>query len=419
MPFLHGSQGCATYVRRYIISHFREPIDIASSSFSEEAAIFGGSKNLKAGLDNIILQYKPELIGIATTCLSETIGDDVALFIRQFRQDASCQNTPLLVCVSTPSYCQTHIDGFHRAIRSLVEYLAEGGDKQERINVFCGFVSCADIRYLKEIMEDFGIEYSLLPDYSQTLDAPLEPEYKRIPEAGTPIENIARMGSSAASLEFGRTLERTETAGDFLKRHFAVPLYGLGLPIGINETDAFFKVIEKISGSLTPERYKLERGRLIDAYIDAHKYVFEKRAIVYGEEDLVVGIASFLSEIGIRPVLCASGGESGKLRECIKSVVLPELESEIIVREGADFLEIAQEAEKLSADLIVGNSKGYSLSRKLNIPLVRVGFPIHDRIGAQRILHLGYRGAQELFDRIVNALLEKKQDSSNVGYSYM
>ncbi|MFZ0051635.1 MAG: nitrogenase component 1, partial [Desulfobaccales bacterium] len=36
VPFLHGSQGCATYMRRYIISHFREPMDIASSSLGEK-----------------------------------------------------------------------------------------------------------------------------------------------------------------------------------------------------------------------------------------------------------------------------------------------------------------------------------------------------------------------------------------------
>ena len=32
MTLLHGSQGCATYIRRYAISHFREPLDVASSS---------------------------------------------------------------------------------------------------------------------------------------------------------------------------------------------------------------------------------------------------------------------------------------------------------------------------------------------------------------------------------------------------
>ena len=48
-----------------------------------------------------------------------------------------------------------------------------------------------------------------------------------------------------------------------------------------------------------------------------------------------------------------------------------------------------------------------------------VGFPIHDRIGGQRVLHLGYRGAQEIYDRIVNALLEVKQETSPVGYAYL
>ncbi len=43
---------------------------------------------------------------------------------------------------------------------------------------------------------------------------------------------------------------------------------------------------------------------------------------------------------------------------------------------------------------MIGSSKGYPMARKLGKPLVRVGFPIHDRIGPNRILHLGYRGAE-------------------------
>src|SRR5512142_3066575 len=72
VPFLHGSQGCATYMRRYIISHFREPMDIASSSLGEKHAIYGGGPNLKLGLRNVIARYRPEVIGLATTCLTET-----------------------------------------------------------------------------------------------------------------------------------------------------------------------------------------------------------------------------------------------------------------------------------------------------------------------------------------------------------
>ena len=87
VPFLHGSQGCATYMRRYIISHFREPMDIASSSLGEKHAIYGGGPNLKQGLQNVMSKYGPQLIGVATTCLTETIGDDVPMFVKEFWQE--------------------------------------------------------------------------------------------------------------------------------------------------------------------------------------------------------------------------------------------------------------------------------------------------------------------------------------------
>jgi nitrogenase molybdenum-iron protein NifN len=51
--------------------------------------------------------------------------------------------------------------------------------------------------------------------------------------------------------------------------------------------------------------------------------------------------------------------------------------------------------------------------------LLRIGFPIHDRLGAGRILHVGYRGTTRLFDELVNALLQRQQDASSVGFSYL
>ena len=129
-------------------------------------------------------------------------------------------------------------------------------------------------------------------------------------------------------------------------------------------------------------------------------------------------LAAFLSEIGIIPVLCASGGKSRHLAKALREAI-PTLDDRTEIREGFDFAEISDTAGSLKPDILIGSSKGYSLARKLDIPIVRVGFPIHDRIGGHRILHLGYRGAQQLYDTIVNALLEVKQEKSNVGYSYL
>ena len=73
----------------------------------------------------------------------------------------------------------------------------------------------------------------------------------------------------------------------------------------------------------------------------------------------------------------------------------PRCRTDSLVKERFDFAEIAETAPSLKPDFFIGSSKGTALARELKVPLVRVGFPIHDRIGGQRMLHLGYRGAQE------------------------
>lgn len=431
VPIIHGSQGCATYIRRYLISHYREPFDIASSSFSEEAAVFGGQKNLKMGISNIIEQYNPEVIGVATTCLSETIGEDVGMILHEYKQEHKSEKLPEFVHASTPSYQGTHADGFHETVKSLVITLARKTENQDLINIFPGFVSPEDLRHLKEILADFELNFNMVPDYSETVDNPNWAEYKKIPDGGTPLVKVKDTANAFASIELGyifgksniqggmkKEAQKINTAGEFLENKFGVINYKTGLPIGIKETDKFFKILEKLSGSPTPEKHKKERGRLVDAYVDGHKILFGKRAIVYGEEDLLIGLISFLSEIGIDVVLAISGADSGKLDSIIAENI--ELkQSKLTIGNDMDFADLDDMAKDMDADIMIGNSKGYYIARKLNIPMLRVGFPVHDRFGAQRLKHLSYSGTQQLYDRIANTIMEAKQENSDVGYKYL
>ncbi len=429
VPFLHGSQGCATYMRRYIISHFREPMDIASSALGEKNAIYGGGPNLKKGLLNAMQKYGAGVIGVATTCLTETIGDDVARLLAEFREEFKDLPLAELVHVSTPSYSGTHMDGFHGAVRAIAEQLCPGGMKDKapanaRVNLFPGMVSPADIRHLKEICRGFGVEPIILPDYSETLDGPALLEYENIPSGGTKLSDIRAMSGARASIELGRAIagldgKGQDTAGTSLHSRFGVPLLRLGLPLGIRETDSLFATLKSITGLPTPRELALERGRYVDALVDGHKYVSGLRAVVYGEEDLCIGLTSFLAEIGVRPVLVATGAKNRNLAAHIDAACGSVLREMPIVREGADFFDIVEEAGTLAPDLLVGHSKGQRAARDWDIPLLRVGFPIHDRFGGQRLLHLGYRGAQALFDRLVNLVLEKKQNDSDIGYGYL
>ena len=419
VPFLHGSQGCATYMRRYVISHFREPVDIASSALGEKNAVFGGGPNLKKGILNVMKKYGPQLVGVASTCLTETIGDDLRMILDEFRREFSDLDLPEIVHVSTPSYAGTHTDGFTRAVAATVAQVCTGqAPAAETVNLLPSFVSCADLRHLKELARAFGLTPILLPDHSETLEGPALLDYERIPQGGTPLASIRAMSGSRASLQMGRCTGSVNAADD-LARRFGVPARHLGLPMGLRESDALLDALSEISGRPIPRELELTRGRLVDSYVDGHKYLFGKRAVVYGDEDLVAGLCAFLSEIGIQVVLAATGSTGTGLTEAVRELCAETSRELPEVREGADFHDIADEAGRMEPDLLVGHSKGFRYARQWGVPLVRVGFPIHDRFGAQRIATLGHQGAQTLYDRLVNAILDKQQSDSPVGYTYL
>ena len=87
MVLVHGSQGCSTYMRLTNVEHYNEPVDIASSALNEKQAIYGGEANLHKALDNVIRVYGPKVIGVLTTCLTETMGEDLERLVATYRQN--------------------------------------------------------------------------------------------------------------------------------------------------------------------------------------------------------------------------------------------------------------------------------------------------------------------------------------------
>lgn len=420
VPFLHGSQGCATYMRRYIISHYREPVDIASSALGEKSAVYGGGPNLKKGILNVMRKYDVDLVGVATTCLTETIGDDVGRYLFEFREEFADLPLPELVHVATPSYSGTHMEGWHAAVRSLADQVVkERGTPHGGVNLLPGFLSPADYRFLRGLGERSGVRFTMLPDLSRTMDGVIWDDYHSLPDGGTPVAEIRAMGGAAGTIEFGMSGGLAESASGVLERKFGVPARKTMIPIGLRATDAFMDTLSEFAGCDMSEKDAFDRGRLLDAMVDGHKYIFGKRAVVYGEEDFVIAMCSFLGEIGIQPVLAATGTQGERFGEAVIEALGDVCVTMPVIRSGADFKDIEEEAADLAPDLLVGHSKGYKLARASNIPLIRVGFPIHDRFGGQRILHVGYEGALSLYDMLVNAVLEKSQDECPVGYGYL
>jgi len=421
IPFIHGSQGCATYIRRYCISHFREPFDIASSSLTEHDTVFGGTHNFFTGLDNVRAKYAPAMIGIATTCLSETIGENVTGMLRAYRAQRAGETLPALVFVSTPSYAATHEEGFHAATSAIVAALAverASACPPGKIVLFPGLLSPADLRHLRHTAAMCGADALLVPDYSDTLDAPLAEAYVPIPPGGTSIEAIRTLASCAAAVHVGRSATAGTSAAAVLHERFGIPVHVLDVPVGLRACDAFVRTLQAVTGQPAHPGLENARGRLRDAMVDAHKYTYGLKAAVAGDADTVVGVCSFLAELGAVPVLCATGSTSGRLAAWLEQAA-PGISSTARIIEGADFAAVAHAAHNTAPDVIIGASKAYPVARECGIPLIRTGFPIHDRFGAARLMITGYEGSMQLLDRLVNAVLEQRQERSETGYSYL
>lgn len=409
MVIVHGSQGCSTYMRRHIAEHFNEPVDVGSSSLNEKGTIYGGEKNLRLAFDNIIKVYHPKLIGVITTCLAETIGEDIERISSQYLIDREMSGFPIITA-STPGYGGSHFEGYFFTIKRVLMQLAENTQRNNKINIIIPNMSPADIRELKRILQEMKIDYILCPDFSETLDRPFSRPYTKMSEGGTKIEDIKKMGGAAATIQMGITVDDEISPGKYLEEKFGVPLYNLPLPIGVEHTDGFINTLIEITGNRVTQDLQNERGRLLDGMVDSHKYNFAGRCAIFGEPEMVYAVAKTCLENGVFPAVVATGSQVGKLNELLAAALADGAEDSNILIE-TDFAHILSACQEAKVNVGIGPSDGRYLTEKGEIPLVRLGFPIHDRVGGQRLLSVGYTGTMMLLDRITNTLLENKYKS--------
>ncbi|MCZ9312307.1 MAG: nitrogenase [Methanocorpusculum sp.] len=410
MVILHGSQGCSTYMRRHIAEHFDEPVDVGSSSLNEKGTIYGGSSQLKTAIDNIRKVYNPAVIGVLTTCLAETTGEDVHRIVEEYCRERGVSRE-MFITSSTPGYGGSHGDGYWYTLRSVVEQITRPAAPHDGVNIIVPITfSPADVRAMKQTLTAMGVSFTIFPDISETMDRPYKTTYTKMPTGGTPVAEIRKMSGAKATIEFGAPGEEKKFPGRYLEDTFGVPYHRIASPIGLAQTDNFFALLKTITGkSMTAETFA-ERGRLMDAMIDGHKHAFAGRSTLFGDADLVYALAGFTIEIGMYPRVIASDSRSKHWKEAVTALADGSLEP-VTVLCDTDFATVRRESETAGSNIALGHSDGKYLEEHSGIPLVRLGFPIHDRIGGQRICSVLYSGTNRLLDTCVNTLLERKYRS--------
>jgi nitrogenase molybdenum-cofactor synthesis protein NifE len=404
LALLHGAQGCSTFIRLQLSRHFKEPIALNSTAMSEDTAIFGGWENLKKGLKKVIEKFSPGVVGVMTSGLTETMGDDVRSAIFQFRQENPEHAEVPVIHASTPDYCGSLQEGYAAAVEGIVAAIPEGGEKETgQVTILPGaFLTPADVEEVKEICEDFGLDPVVIPDISCALDGHIDETVSALSVGGITVDEIRKAGRSVATLYIGDSLSK---AARTLSENFGMPAYGFTSLTGLAETDLFMETLSAVSGRPIPEKYRRHRSRLMDAMVDSHYQFGNKKITLALEGDLLKIMTNFLAGMGCSIQAAISATRVRGLDALpTENVFVGDLED--------------LEAVAAGSSLLVANSNGRQAAAKLGgIPLLRAGLPVFDRLGAHQKMRVGYKGTMNLLFETANIFQANAKEAQKLAHN--
>jgi len=395
MPLFHGSQGCTAFAKVMLVRHFREAIPLSTTAMTEVSTILGGEDNIEQAIITLMEKSKPEILGLCTTGLTETRGDDMEGILRNIRnRHPELYDLPI-VFAATPDFKGALQDGFAAAIESIVKELPQPGEiKLDQINILASSAfTPGDIHEIKEIVSAFGLKPIVVPDLSASLDGHLDDSYSAVTGGGTTLAELRQMGSSVFTLALG---ESVRGAAESLQKQFGIPYEVFGQLTGLAAVDDFLQGLIDLSGNSVPEKYFHQRRQLQDAMLDTHFYFGRKRVSLALEPDLLWSIAWFLRSMGSEIHAAVTTTKSPLLEQLpVASVTVGDLE---------DFEQLA-----VGSDLLIANSHGKAIAHRLHTPFYRLGFPIFDRLGNGQRCTVGYRGTMQLLFDLGNLFLEAEE----------
>ncbi|GAB6126223.1 Fe-only nitrogenase subunit beta [Humidesulfovibrio idahonensis] len=416
---VHGGQGCVMFVRLLISQHFKESFEIASSSVHEDGAVFGACGRVEQGVDVLLMRYPDvKVVPIISTCLTEVIGDDIEGVVRKLNEGLLKEKYPgrevHLIPIHTPSFVGSMVSGYDIAVRDFVKYFAKKTEPSGKLNLLTGWVNPGDVTALKHLLAEMGIDATVLFEI-EAFDSPIMPSGNHVSHGDTTIEDLTGTANALGTLALNRY--EGGKAAEYLANEFDIPTIIGPTPIGIRNTDTFLKNLKTLTGKPIPESLVRERGIALDALTDlTHMFLADKRVAIYGNPDLVIGLAEFCLDLEMKPKLLLLGDDNPNYKNDPRILALQEnVDYEMEVITNADFWELENRIknEGLELDLILGHSKGRFISIDNNIPMVRVGFPTYDRAGLYRHPVVGYAGAIWLAEQMANTLFTDMEYKKN------
>jgi len=385
MPLMHGAQGCTSFAKVYFTRHFCEPIAIQTTAVTDVTAILdGGDHNIVESVKNITGKVAPALIGLYTTGLTETKGDDI-------RGVAGKVDYPL-VWVNTPDYEGGLESGWALAARAMIEQLTTPSaaiDSHKVVLLPHVSLQPIEVEKIKLFIAAFGFTVLAVPDLSTSLDGHLGEKQSALSGGGITVEEIRTLADAGLVISVGASMlpcVRALQGKNPAIRHLHFPhLFGL------EATDLLAERLLIETGFSRPNAEIVRwRKRLQDALLDCHFALGQTRILAAGEPDFLAGAGALLAEAGAKVTVAIATADSPQLD------VIPA--DRVLVGDLEDAEDLLDEY-----DLMVGNGHVEALAHRHHKGVVLRGFPDWETLGNQLKNDVLYEGGAYFLFEVANA----------------
>jgi nitrogenase molybdenum-iron protein NifN len=388
MPLMHSAQGCTSFSKVFFTRHFSEPIAVQTTAVNDITAVIdGGDYSISKAIKNITKKVQPKLVGLFTTGITETKGDDIkgaTLLLKDIQK----------ICyVNTPDFEGGLESGFAKSISAIIDQLVEPKesiDTKKALIIPNVNLTPYEVEQIKDAVDLFGFESLALPDLSKALDGHLAEKQGALSSGGISLEEIEALADSAVVITVGDSVK--VCANKLLEKNDKITHIHIRSLGGLINVDNFYKELIKFKEmAKPPKKVDIYRARLQDALLDTHFAIGSKRFAIALEPDQVVPIADALIEAGATISLVVSTQ---------KSEQLDSIEADRVIIGDLDDLE--QHIDEF--DVIISNFHAERLAKKYHKKVVFRGFPNYEEVGNQLKSDILYQGSYNLLFEVANKI---------------
>ena len=386
MPLMHGAQGCASFTKVLFTRHFNDPIAIQTTAVNDITAVIdGGDKGISEAVENITKKVTPDLVGLFTTGMTETKGDDIkgATLLLKEKQK--------MVYVHTPDFEGGLESGWSLSVQAIISQLIAPTTecKHDKVLLIPNVnLSPIEVEKLKEALELFDFDVLALPDLSDSLDGHLGVKQGALSSGGISVADIEKLGNAGLVISIGHSVKK---CGELFKEKFAQSTHlHFDSLMGLEACDAFYaKIIEYTGSKSVPNTVKRWRARLQDVLLDTHFVIGKSNVVIADEPDSVYAMSKALQEVGANI----------KAFIAQRSPIQEHFTCDIAV---GDFEDVEYALD--GAQMLIANFHGERIAHKHHKALIIRGFPNYEQVGIGLRHNILYEGSCHFLCEVNNLL---------------